>query len=65
MMQLFAGIIAAQQTRDLVTSALPGAPTRLEPIGPGEHRVRRLAARALAGAADRLDSAAARASLGS
>jgi hypothetical protein len=58
MMQPFAGIIANQMTSGLVTSALPDAPVRTEPIGSDDRRVRRLAARALGSAANRLDSAA-------
>jgi hypothetical protein len=67
MLQPFAGIIANQLTRSLATSALPGAPVRQEELGPAEgeqpRRVRRVAARALASTANRLDPAAARASL--
>jgi hypothetical protein len=64
-MQPFAGIIAYQLTRSLVTSALPDAPVRPEATGEREQprRVRRVAARALASTANRLDPAAARASL--
>lgn len=58
MMPLFTGVIAGRMTRDLATSALPDAPIRMEPIGIGDRRVRRLAARALASAANRLDPAA-------
>jgi hypothetical protein len=58
MMPLFTGVIAGQMTRDLATSALPDAPIRMEPIGIGDRRVRRPAARALASAANRLDPAA-------
>jgi hypothetical protein len=58
MMPLFTGVIARQMTRDLASSALPDAPVRMEPIGIGHRRVRRLAARALASAANRLDPAA-------
>jgi hypothetical protein len=65
MMQPFAGIIAYQLTRSLATSALPDAPVRPEATGEREQprRVRRVAARALASTANRLDPAAARASL--
>jgi hypothetical protein len=65
----FASTIANDLTARLATSALPDAPQRPEPPAPerrrGARRLRRLTARTLVGAADRLDPAAARARLAS
>jgi hypothetical protein len=64
----FASTIANDLTARLATSALPDAPRRPElavPERPRASRLRRLTARTLVGAADRLDPAAARARLAS